>query len=87
MVEATSKKSMFSPELLQGQVAIITGGSRGGMLKEIAKAFLQHQAKAVVLMSRNAEKNGQVAKELSAFGVCHSEPGDVRKAEDCKRVV
>ena len=38
-------------------------------------------------MSRNAEKNGAVAKELCAFGVCHSEPGDVRKPEDCKRVV
>ena len=38
-------------------------------------------------MSRNAEKNGEVAKELSKFGVCVSEPGDVRKPEDCKRVV
>ena len=89
MVEKTSSppKSMFSPELLEGKVAIITGGSRGGMLKEIAKAFLQHKAKAVVLMSRNPEKNGEVAKELSAYGVCVSEPGDVRKPEDCKRVV
>jgi len=83
----SAPKSMFSPELLNGKVAIITGGSRGGMLKEIAKQFLLHKAKAVVLMSRNAEKNGAVAKELSAFGVCHSEPGDVRKPEDCKRVV
>jgi len=24
---------------------------------------------------------------LSQYGVCHSEPGDVRKPEDCKRVV
>ena len=85
MVEAV--KSMFSPDLLQGKVAVITGGSRGGMLKEIAQAFLQHKAKAVVLMSRNQEKNEQVAKELSAFGVCVSEPGDVRKPDDCKRVI
>jgi 2,4-dienoyl-CoA reductase [(3E)-enoyl-CoA-producing], peroxisomal len=56
------------------------------MLKEIAKQFLQHKAKAVILMSRNAEKNGEVAKELSAYGTCVSEPGDVRKLEDCKRV-
>ena len=48
---------------------------------------MQHKAHAVVLMSRNAEKNGDVAKELSKFGVCVSEPGDVRKPEDCKRVV
>lgn len=57
------------------------------MLKEIGRAFLLHKAKAVVLMSRNAEKNGIVAKALSEFGICHSEPGDVRKPEDCKRVV
>lgn len=90
-MEATSKiapptKSYFATDLLKGQVAIVTGGSRGGMLKEIAKAYLQHGCKAVVLMSRNPEKNGEVAKELSQFGTCHSEPGDVRKAEDCKRV-
>jgi len=82
-----SYKSLFSPELLKGKVAIITGGSRGGMLKEIGKAFLLHGAKGVVLMSRNAEKNGEVAKDLSQYGQCLSEPGDVRKAEDCKRVV
>ncbi|TNV76687.1 hypothetical protein FGO68_gene1144 [Halteria grandinella] len=79
-------KSYFSPELLKGQVAIVTGGSRGGMLKEIAQAYLQHGCKAIILMSRNAEKNGEVVKELSKFGTCHSEPGDVRKSEDCLRV-
>ena len=56
---------MFAPNLLEYKVVIMTGGSRGGMLKEIAKAFLVHKAKAVVLMSRNAEKNTNVAKELS----------------------
>jgi NAD(P)-dependent dehydrogenase (short-subunit alcohol dehydrogenase family) len=35
-----SKSSLFSPELLKDKVAIVTGGSRGGMLREIAKAFL-----------------------------------------------
>ena len=57
------------------------------MLKDIGRAFLAHGAKAVILMSRNAEKNGKVATELSAYGVCVSEAGDVRKPEDCKRVV
>ena len=32
----------FHPSLLKGKVAIITGGSRGGMLMEIAKAYLIH---------------------------------------------
>lgn len=57
------------------------------MLKEIGRAYLLHGAKAVVLMSRNAEKNGEVAKDLCKHGQGHSEPGDVRKPEDCKRVV
>jgi len=54
-------RSLFAPDLLKGKVVLITGGSRGGMLKEIAKAFLLHRAKAVVLMSRNKEKNDEVA--------------------------
>ncbi|CDW85812.1 peroxisomal-dienoyl-reductase [Stylonychia lemnae] len=82
-----SYKSLFSPDLLKGKVAFITGGSRGGMLKEIARGYLLHGAKGVVLMSRNAEKNGEVAKDLSQYGQCLSEPGDVRKPEDCKRAV
>ena len=57
-------KSYFASDLMSGKVVIITGGSRGGMLKEMGKAYLQHQAKAVVLMSRNVEKNGEVAKDL-----------------------
>lgn len=51
---------------------MVTGGSRGGMLKEIAKQYLVHGAKAVVLMSRNKEKNEAVAKDLSQFGPCFS---------------
>lgn len=50
-------KNLFHPELMKGKVIIITGGSRGGMLKEIGRAYLLHGAKGVVLMSRNAEKN------------------------------
>lgn len=38
-------------------------------------------------MSRNAEKNEAVAKDLSQYGICVSDTGDVRKADDCKRVV
>ena len=48
---------MFAPNLMQDKVCLITGGSRGGMLREIAKEFLAHGAKAVILMSRNKEKN------------------------------
>eukprot|EP00347_Sterkiella_histriomuscorum_P024084 403332361 len=82
-----SYRSLFHPELMKGKVVIITGGSRGGMLKEMGRAYLIHGAKAVVLMSRSADKNAEVAKDLCKYGQGHSEPGDVRKSEDCKRVV
>ena len=49
--------SIFVNTLLQGKVCLITGGSRGGMLKDIALEYVRHGAKAVVLMSRNGEKN------------------------------
>ena len=78
---------IFSPTLYSGKVCLITGGSRGGMLKEIAKQYLVHGAKAVVLMSRNKEKNEAVAKELSQFGPCFSQPGDVSKIASCQEVV
>mmetsp|Transcript_24237 Transcript_24237/g.18442 ORF Transcript_24237/g.18442 Transcript_24237/m.18442 type:complete len:87 (-) Transcript_24237:708-968(-) len=82
--------SSFNPRMMQGKVVLITGGSRGGMLMEIAKAYLLHQAKAVVLMSRSDEKLNKVVEELNksvagkSDGVCQGEAGDVRKPEDCK---
>jgi len=48
--------NIFHPELMSGKVILITGGSNGGMLKDMARAYLMHKAAAVVLMSRNAEK-------------------------------
>ena len=78
-------KSAFRNDLLDGKVCLITGGSRGGMLKEIAVQFIAHGAKAVVLMSRNKERNEEVANSVGS--ACHSIPGDVTKRDDCQRVV
>ena len=55
-VASLDSRKIFSAELLKGKVALITGGSNGGMIKEIAKVFLLHGCSAVVLMSRKAEK-------------------------------
>lgn len=46
-------EEIFSKNLFKNKVCLITGGSRGGMLQEIAKQILIHGAKAVILMSRN----------------------------------
>ena len=70
---------------MKGKVCLITGGSRGGMLKGIAREYLNHGAKAVILMSRNKEKNEEVARDLGER--CFSEPGDVTKIDSCKQVV
>ena len=51
---------------LQGEVAIVTGGSQG-LGKEMAKALAQNGA-TVVLASRNAEKLAAVAGEIQTAG-------------------
>ena len=51
-----NSKNLFHPELMKGKVALITGGSNGGMLKDIARAYLAHGAKAVALASRKIDK-------------------------------
>ena len=68
----------------------MTGGSNGGMIKEIAKAYLVHGCTAVVLMSRKAEKLAAVAAELDAVNpaaTCIAIPGDVRHYESCESAV
>ena len=81
----------YNKNLLEGKRVLITGGSRRGILMEIAKAYLLHGAKAVLLMSRNKEKNDAVVEELKQYAgkdcVCVSNPGDVRRQDECKRVV
>lgn len=85
------EKSLFSKDLLEGKVALITGGSNGGMLQEIAKQFLLHSAKAVVLIARKKEQLEKVAAELSLSAQsgceCIGLQGDVRNEESIKKIV
>ena len=87
---ALDSRKIFHPELLKGQVALITGGSNGGMIKQIAKNFLVHGCKAVALMSRKADKLQAVCTELDALtstGTCFAVPGDVRDYDSCEKTV
>lgn len=62
--------------LLQNQVAIITGGT-AGIGKAIAKKFVESGAH-VVIFGRNQERGERTAKELS----CEFYPVDVAKTEE-----
>lgn len=84
-----SKDSLeiYSKDLYKGQVCLVTGGSNGGMLAKIAEGFAKHGAKAVILMSRSQDKISKAAAEVAKFGQAEGLAGDVRKYEDCKKVV
>ena len=62
---STPNQQIFSKNLLVDKVCLITGGSRGGMLKDIAQQFVIHGAKAVILMCRSKEKSEMVVKDIN----------------------
>ena len=82
-------QKIFHPELCSGKVILITGGSNGGMLSEIARAYLRHGAAGVGLMARKAEKLKNVCDELQkgATGKVIALSGDVRDTKSCQSVV
>lgn len=69
---------IWSPELMKGKVLLVTGGSNGGMLSEIAKSYLRHGATAVYLMARKIENLEKVCAGLREFGKAVACQGDVR---------
>lgn len=78
--------SSFVPDLLAGQVALVTGGATG-IGKEICRVFGAHGAR-VTMASRKRENLEEAVEELRAegvdatFGVC-----DVRDAGAVRSVV
>ncbi len=72
--------------LLEGKVALITGGSKG-LGRAICLAYAREGA-SVVTFSRDAVALKEVDEELSQIGRPHLvRPGDITKSEDIKKVV
>ncbi|WP_454689710.1 SDR family oxidoreductase [Achromobacter aloeverae] len=77
---------MFAPDILQGRVALITGGA-GGIGLDIAQAYGRLGAK-VVLASRSQERLDQAAGQLAGEGMdVLAVRTDVRNYEEVKAAV
>src|SRR5690349_21688915 len=69
---------------LQGEVAVVTGGSRGIGLATVAE-FLEQGAK-VVFCGRDPEVGAAAERDLGAGGSVHFEAADVGVEADLERV-
>ena len=79
-------RSPFRPDLLQGHVALVTGGGSGIGL-ELSHQLGLHGAK-LVLMGRREAVLQKAVKYLQGEGVdAYHVSGDVRREEDCKKAV
>lgn len=79
-------RSPFRPDLLQGHVALITGGGTG-ICHGIAEAFGRHGA-SLMLMGRRVEVVEQAAANFRAQGIkAAAVQGDVRDAESCAKAI
>ncbi len=80
-----AEQSMQTSDELQGQVAVITGGTRG-IGRGIAEAFLAAGA-SVVVNGRNEEKGAKAVAEMAAGERALFVAGNVQIREDVERVV
>jgi NAD(P)-dependent dehydrogenase (short-subunit alcohol dehydrogenase family) len=72
---------------LEGQVAIVTGGTQG-LGAAIAATLAQRGAKGVVICGRNAAKGAAQVEKLSALGTqAVYVQADLGLVEDCRKVV
>ena len=70
---------------LDGQTAVVTGGTRG-IGRGIADIFLENGAN-VVVNGRSAEKGEQALKEMGGGDNVHFIQGDVMKKDDVEALV
>jgi 3-hydroxybutyrate dehydrogenase len=71
--------------MLDGQVACITGGTRG-IGRAIAEAFVREGAK-VVINGRSPEKGAQALAEMNAGDAVHFSAGDITSREVCEALI
>ncbi|NNE27364.1 MAG: SDR family oxidoreductase [Saprospiraceae bacterium] len=76
---------MFSDNLFQGQIVLITGG-RSGIGYTMAESFLKCGA-IVYIASRKEEKLLEAQSRLSEFGEVHAKACDIRNTEDIDALV
>jgi NAD(P)-dependent dehydrogenase (short-subunit alcohol dehydrogenase family) len=72
--------------LLEGQVAIVTGGGRG-IGRAIARKFAAEGAAVVVAARSEDEIRGVVAEIQAAGGKASAVPADLAREADCKKIV
>jgi 3-oxoacyl-[acyl-carrier protein] reductase len=73
--------------LLQGKVALVTGGGRG-IGRDICRVLARHGAAVAVNYSASAEKAERVVREISeAGGAAHAFQADVRDADTVQQMV
>jgi len=78
-----ANSEIFAPGLLDGQVALVTGGGTG--LGRAAAAELARCGAAVVLAGRRAERLESAATDIGP--AASTVAGDVRADEDAERIV
>ena len=82
----TTRQSPFRPDLLQGKVALVTGGATGLGL-EIARVLGSHGARVTICSRKEANLHAEVellqqAGIEAAYGVC-----DVRRHDEVTAVI
>jgi len=76
---------VFAPGLLDGQVALVTGGGTG--LGKATALELARCGATVAIAGRRADVLEQAASEIGQIGEADWIPGDVREPDDAARLV
>src|ERR1700691_1574100 len=91
MSASEGQSQVFAPGLLEGQVALVTGGGTG--LGKATALELARCGAGVTITGRRRDVLEQAAAEINALtagehpGSVDWEAGDVREGEDAQRIV